>query len=162
MQSWMASLALVCFACGAEAGPLDGKRFIVEVSSSQHASCYDRYLLPPLTRALRRAGLRPATSAAADVVVNVVTDLDVGQWIGQGADRAWTYTLVVTVGISPETHVIPLDGTPAFGVGARLLTPDGDRYDELSCLIGLAARTAVAHYRPEGALLVDGSGCLRD
>ena len=39
--------------------------------------------------------------------------------------------------------------------------PLSDIADELSCLIGLAARTAVANYRPKGLLKVDGSSCAR-
>lgn len=145
----------------AAAGPLDGKRYIIELTSSQRSSGYDEFLVVPLDRALRRAGLRPANGPGADVVVNAVPTSDTGRWAGTGAARAWIYRLEVTVGISPEAHVLPPDGTPLFGVRATLNTPNPDRPDELACLVGLAALTAVANWRPRGLLRTDGQSCLR-
>ena len=154
--------AALCLATGALAGPLDGKSYIIELSSTQYDSGYGNYLLPPLASELARSGLRARNGPGADVVVNIQTGSDVGKWLGAGENRVWTYAVGVTVGISPESYTIPYEGTPAFGVEARLLTPNPDREDELSCLIRLAARTAIANYRPEGRLRVDGSACLRN
>jgi hypothetical protein len=145
----------------AAAGPLDGKRYIIELTHSQHSSGYGEFLVGPLDRALRRAGLRPANGPGADVVVNAVPTSDTGRWTGTGAARAWTYRIQITVGISPEDYVLPPDGTPLFGVRATLDTPNPDRPDELACLVTLAARTAVANWRPRGLLRTDGQSCLR-
>jgi hypothetical protein len=43
-----------------------------------------------------------------------------------------------------------------------LMTPNPDRQDEMYCLIKLAARTALANYRPKGIFPVDGSSCQRN
>mgnify|MGYP001164515752 FL=1 len=153
--------AALLAAAPAGAGPLDGKRYMIELSSSQYGSGYGEYLVPPLAAALAKTGLRAARQPPADIIVNVVTDSDVGRWVGAGASRQWLYTVTVTVGLSPEAYVIPPDGTPAFGVRATLVTPNPDREDELACLIRLAARTAVANWRPTGMLGTDGSACLR-
>lgn len=161
MKILMTAAAFACVACGAVAGPLDGKNYVIELSSSQYASGYGNDLVPPLVSALAAAHMHATTNANAEFVVNIVTDSDVGQWIGQGEDRAWIYTVLITVGVSPVAYVIPDDGTPAFGVRARLLTPNPDREDELACLIKLAARTAVANYRPAGLLQIDGTVCRR-
>lgn len=147
--------------CPANAGPLDGKSYIIELSSSQYESGYGAYLVPPLASALAKSGMVARNGPGADVVVNIVTKSDVGQWIGEGENREWIYTFDITVGISPESHSIPIDGTPVFGIRARLLTPNSDREDELVCLIKLAARTAVADYQPTGVFQTDGSSCLR-
>lgn len=153
---------LLCLvAAQAHAGPLDGKSYIIELSSSQYGSGYGNYLLPPLAKVMARSGLRAQNGPGADIVVNIQTDSDVGQWLGKGTNRVWTYTLSITVGLSPETYVIPYEGTPAFGVTARLKTPNPDREDELACLITLAARTALANYKPTGHFVTDGSSCLR-
>jgi hypothetical protein len=145
----------------AAAGPLDGKRYIIELTSSPHSSGYGEFLVAPLDRALRRAGLRPANGPGADVVVNAVPTSDTGRWTGTGDARTWTYRIQITVGISPEDHVLPRDGTPLFGVRATLDTPNPDRADELACLVALATRTAVANWRPRGLLTTDGQSCLR-
>lgn len=156
------AIAATCgLAAPAQAGPLDGKTYIIEISSSQSSSGYAEYLLPPLLAELARSKMRPAKGPGADVVVNIVTESDVGQWMGSGEDRAWIYTVQITIGISPESYVIPLDGTPVFGIRARLLTPNPDREDELNCLTRLAARTAIRNYQPEGIFTTDGSSCLR-
>jgi hypothetical protein len=143
-------------------GPLAGKSYIVELSSSQSASGYGEYLLPPLMRVLSTSGLRAQGGPGADVVVNIVTDSDVGQWVKQGGEDVWLYTIAATVGISPESYVIPFEGTPVFGVRASLMTSNPDRQREWDCLIKLAARTALQNYRPEGLLGVDGQGCNRE
>lgn len=134
-----------CFANGSAASPLDGKSYIIELSLSQYGSGYGNYLVPPLAKTMARSGLRAANGPGADVVVNIQTSSDVGKWIGTGASRIWMYEIAVTVGISPESYQIPFEGTPAFGVKAKLMTPNPDRDDELACLIGLAARTALAN-----------------
>ena len=151
-----------CFANGSAASPLDGKSYIIELSLSQYGSGYGNYLVPPLAKTMARSGLRAANGPGADVVVNIQTSSDVGKWIGTGASRIWMYEIAVTVGISPESYQIPFEGTPAFGVKAKLMTPNPDRDDELACLIGLAARTALANYRPTGHLATDGTSCLRN
>ncbi len=155
------ALCLVSPVTAAGAGPLKGNSYIIELSSSQFSSGYGDYLLPPLIEVLERSEMTAANGSGADVVVNIVTQSDVGQWIGQGDDRAWIYTFDITVGISPESYLIPIDGTPVFGIRARLLTPNSDREDELDCLIKLAARTALAQYRATGIFQTDGSSCLR-
>ena len=109
-------LALLLLATPAAADPLTGKSYIVEMSSSQSASGYGDYLLPPLLAELGRSDLKPwkTLGPGADVVVNVMTASDVGRWVGTGDSRVWTYTISATVGISPETYVIPYEGTPAL------------------------------------------------
>lgn len=157
----LATALLALATTQAHAGPLDGKSYIIELSSSQYDSGYGNYLVPPLAKVMARSGLRAQNGPGADIVVNIQTASDVGQWFVKGTNRVWTYTLSITVGLSPESYVIPFEGTPAFGVTARLKTPNPDREDELACLITLAARTALANYRPEGHLSTDGSSCLR-
>lgn len=145
----------------AHAAPLDGKTYIIELSSTQYSSGYGEYLLPPLAKAMRHSGMTAKNGPGADVVVNVVPESDVGQWVKTASGKEWLYTLTATVGISPGETSLPYDGTPVYGVRASLLTPNADRDDELACLIGLAARTAVANYRPKGILKVDGQSCQR-
>lgn len=144
------------------ASPLDGKTYIIEVSSSQSKSGYGDYLLPPLMRAIEKSGLKPWKPApGADVVFNIVTHSDVGQWMQTAKGREWLYTQTIIVGVSPESYAIPFEGTPQFGVAATLITPNSDREDELACLIGLAAREAIARYTPNGIIKVSGQSCLR-
>ena len=162
MRAGIAVLGVILLAgqpVGAEG--LKGKSYIIELSSSQYDSGYGAYLVPPLVRALGGAGLRSAGGPGADLVANIVTRSDVGRWMGESEAQEWIYTVEITFGLSPESYVIPFDGTPVFGVTATLLTPNPDREDELACLIRLAARTAIANYRPEGQLKTDGSPCLR-
>ncbi|MDJ0629641.1 MAG: hypothetical protein QNJ44_15395 [Rhodobacter sp.] len=149
-------------ACGAMAGPLDGKSYIIELTSSQFASGYGEYLVPPLYEVLSETQMVSVTGPEADIVVNIVPDRDDGRWVGDGASRAWLYTVSITIGISPGTYRIPDDGTPVFGVRAVLETPNPDREDELSCLIKLATRATVESYQPKGLFEADGSGCLRE
>lgn len=145
----------------ADAGPLDGKSYIIELQSGSYDSGLAQYLVPPLMRGLRGSGMRSQGGPGADVVVNVVTGSDVGQWVGKGENRVWLYTISALVGISPESYAIPYEGTPQYGVRASLMTPNPDREDEMACLITLATRTAVANYRPRGILTADGSACAR-
>lgn len=145
------------------ASPLDGKTYMIEMSSSQSKSGYGDYLLPPLTRVLDKSRLRPwkTLGPGADVIFNIVTHSDVGQWITTSTGREWLYTQTITIGISPESYVIPLEGTPQFGVAAVLITPNSDREDELVCLIDLAAREAIARYQAKGIIKISGQSCLR-
>lgn len=156
-------LLLALLPLPALAGPLTGTSYIVELSSSQSASGYGDDLLPPLLKVLGASDLTPWTTLGpgADIVVNVVTASDVGQWVGQGDDKVWLYTIRATVGLSPESYVIPFEGTPAFGVTASLMTPNPDRLDEMHCLIQMAALTALRDWQPQGAERVDGQACLR-
>ena len=87
--------ALLLAPAPALAGPLDGKTYIVEISSSQSSSGYAEYLLPPLLAELARSRMRPAKGPGADVVVNIVTESDVGQWMGSGEDREWIHTVIL-------------------------------------------------------------------
>ena len=74
------------------------------MSSSQSASGYGDYLLPPLLAELGRSDLKPwkTLGPGADEVVNVVTPSDVGRWVGTGEDRVWTYAISATVRLSPK------------------------------------------------------------
>ena len=155
------SLLVPGLATPALAGPLDGKSYIIELSSSQYDSGYGAYLVPPLASVLAATRMRAANGPGADVVVNIQTGSDNGRWVDTSAGRQWLYDVAITVGLSPESYVIPYEGTPAFGVTAHLQTPNPDREDELACLIRLAARTALANYRPTGHLKTDGGSCLR-
>lgn len=161
MKTLATAAALACLASAALSGPLTGKTYIIELVSTHQGSGYAEFLIPPFAAALDSNGMRPANGPGADYVVNILTDSDVGRWTGTGAARAWTYTVTITVGISPEPYTLPLDGTPAFGVRATLLTPNPDREDELKCLVKLTTRTAVTNYRPTGMYRVDGHSCLR-
>jgi hypothetical protein len=144
------------------ASPLQGKNYIIHVSSTQSDSGYAAYLLPPMARAITRAGLKPAKRGpGAELVFNVVTHSDVGQWMEVASGREWLYTVTITIGISPESYVIPYEGTPQFGVAVSLITPNGDREDELACLIELATREAIARYQPKGLIKLSGQACLR-
>lgn len=160
----VAAFASALFACSAQAAsPLDGKSYMIEMSSNQSKSGYGDYLLPPLTRVLDKSSLRPwkQLGPGADVIFNIVTHSDVGQWMKTAKGREWLYTQTITVGISPESYSIPYEGTPQFGVAVTLITPNSDRDDELVCLVGMAAREAVARYQPKGIIKLSGQSCLR-
>lgn len=163
MRSGRLGVLLALLGSPALAGPLTGKSYMVEMSSTQVSSGYAGYLLPPLLKELAASDLvaHNTPGPGADVVFNITPDSDNGHWVTQGGKKRWLYAVRVTVGISPESYVIPVDGTPAFGVTARLTTPDPDREDEMDCLIRLAARTAIRDYRPKGAEAVDGQACAR-
>ena len=154
-----ALLLALLLATPAHADDWHGKKYIIQLSSSQYASGYGKYLLPPLVAALKTSGLRDANGPGADVAVSVATDSDVGRWVGSGAGKVWTYTISATVGISPEAYMFPDDDTPAFGIKAVLQTPNSDSEPEMDCLIKLAAQTALQNYRPTGIFQTDGSAC---
>lgn len=155
------ALALSLLAAPAMADPLAGKSYIIQLSSTQYSSGYGEYLLPPLAKVMAQSGLKAKNGPGADLVVNIEPDSDVGRWVGAGENRVWLYTISATVGISPESYMIPFDGTPVFGITASLQTPNPDRQDEMDCLITLAARTALKNYRPSGVFKTDGSACAR-
>ncbi len=155
------ALALALITTQAAADPLSGKSYIIELSSTQSSSGYGEYLLPPLLKVMQRSGLKAQNGPGADLVVNIKPASDVGRWVGAGETRVWLYTISATVGISPESYMIPFDGTPVYGVTASLQTPNPDRQDEMDCLITLAARTALKNYRPAGVFKTDGSACAR-
>lgn len=155
-------IAVLLLAGPTYGGPLDGKTYIIELSSSQYSSGYGEYLLPPLGKALARSGMRAKNGPGADMVVNIVTASDTGRWTDEGGAQVWLYRISVTIGISPENYSIPIDGTPAFGVTAGLDTPNPDREREMNCLIGLATRTALANYQPKGHRQTDGQSCRKD
>ena len=165
MMRRLVSIAAACFVASTAqaASPLDGKTYVVEMSSSQSSSGYADYLLPPLLRVLENSALKPwkKLGPGADVVFNVVTHSDVGQWKQTAKGREWLYTQTITVGVSPESYSIPYEGTPRFGVAATLITPNSDREDELACLIELSSRQAIARYKPSGIIEISGQSCLR-
>ncbi|MDJ0825596.1 MAG: hypothetical protein QNJ16_08845 [Rhodobacter sp.] len=163
MKTLRIAAALICAAGGAVAGPLDGKSYIIELTSSQFVSGSGQDLVPPLFEVLSQTEMVSVEGPEADIVINIVPDRDDGRWVeeDEGA-QVWLYTVSILIGISPGGYRIPEDGTPVFGVRAVLETPNPDREDELACLIGLAARAAVKSYQPEGLFEADGSGCLRE
>jgi hypothetical protein len=154
-------LILLPVAHPACAGPLTPRKYIIQMASSQVDSGYANYLVPPLAKVFDDAGFTPMRGPGADVVVNIVTASDVGQWMSTAKGRQWMYTVKITVGISPEDYDIPFEGTPQFGAELSLVTPNGDREDDLFCLITLAAKTAIAEYRPKGLHRASGQACLR-
>lgn len=139
------------------------RSYIVQLTSRQADSGMGDYLVPPLTKAMKKAGLRYRGDAGAEFVATVETGSDVGRWYGSGQDRNWLYQRFVTVGLSPASVDVEPEGklSPSFGVTVLLTTPDEDRVDELECLIALATRELAARYRPTGKVKVDGSGCAR-
>ena len=145
----------------ASAAPLAARKYIIQMSSSQADSGYAEYLVPPLAKVFNDAGFVAMRGPGADIVVNIQTSSDVGQWTTTVNGKEWMYTVKITVGISPENYDIPYEGTPQFGTEVSLVTPNGDREDELACLITLAAKTAIAHYQPKGLDKVSGQACLR-
>lgn len=118
-------LLLALLATPGHAGPLTAKSYIIQLSSSQYASGYGEYLVPPLYKVLQTSGMTATNGPGADVVVHVETATDVGQWVGKPDHKQWLCTICVTIGITPEACQIPWEGTPAFGVKALLMTPNG-------------------------------------
>ena len=141
-----------------------GTTVIIQLKSTQLDSGLGEYLVPPLAKALRRAALRLMGGPGAELVATVESQSDVGAWVDTPAGREWLYTRTVVVGLSPAEADVEPEGrlAPWFSVGARILTPDEDRVDELDCLIALATREAVARYVERGQVIVDGRQCLRD
>lgn len=156
-------LALAALPAQADGAFPQGRSYIVQLTSSQAGSGLGDYLVPPLTRAFRKAGLRYEGSAAAEYAATVESVSDVGRWHGTGQARRWLYERAVTVGLSPASDPIDRGGRlhPAFAVTVRLRTPDADRVDELNCLIALATSELAARYRPRGHVTVNGQSCAR-
>lgn len=140
-----------------------GDSYIVQLTSSQAASGLGEYLVPPLVKAFRKAGMVYEGGPGARYAATVESRSDVGSWHRSGDGRLWLYARRVSVGLSPADVDIEPGGklSPSFAVTARILTPDADRVDEFDCLVALAARALAAHYRPAGHLTVDGAGCAR-
>jgi len=137
--------------------------YIIQLTSSQYASGLGDYLVPPLTRAFRKTGMRYEGGPGADYAATVETGSDVGSWYGTGDDARWLYKRFVTVGLSPADMDIEPEGKlkPAFSVTVTLITPNEDRVDELDCLIALATRELAARYQTTGHALVNGRSCAR-
>ncbi len=141
-----------------------GSSFIIQLKSSQFVSGYGNYLVPPLLRAFRKAGLRYDGGADVDYAATVQTDSDVGKWVAiPDESTVWIYQRSVTVGLSPADVNIEPRGVlrPWFAVKVLLDTPDQDRVDELNCLIALATAELAYRYRKKGFIVVNGQGCLR-
>jgi hypothetical protein len=161
-----AALAAALLAAGpavAEGAFPKGESYVIQLTSSQYSSGLGEYLVPPLERAFRKAGLRYEGGPGAVWVATVDPKYDVGAWYGTGAGREWLYTRTVTVGLSPASMDVEPEGrlSPAFSISARLLTPDADRVDELECLIALAVRELAVRYKSTGHVAVNGASCLR-
>lgn len=137
--------------------------YIIQLTSSQHASGFAEYLVPPLQKAFRKTGMRYVGGPAVDYAATVETGSDVGSWYGTGSDAQWLYERHVTVGLSPADADIEPQGrlAPHYSVTARLVTPNEDRVDELNCLIALATRELAARYVPKGHVTVNGASCAR-
>ena len=160
------ALALPALAQQSPDFPRNGK-LIIQLTSSQFASGFGEYLVPPLLEAFQKTGMVYAYDSDADFAATIETGADVGKWYeaDEAADVAevWLYERFVTVGLSPAEMDIERHGklAPSFSVSVRLLTPDQDRVDELNCLITLATRELAARYRVKGHVLVDGRRCAR-
>jgi hypothetical protein len=137
--------------------------YIVQLTGSQASSGLGEYLVPPLTRAFRKTGLRYHGGPGAEYVATIESTSDVGSWQEAGGERVWLYERFVTVGLSPADVDVEPQGklSPSFSVSARILTPNEDRVDELDCLVALAVRELAARYRPTGQVIVNGQGCAR-
>lgn len=137
--------------------------YIIQLTGSQYESGLGEYLVPPLSRAFRKTGMRYEGGPGAGYVATVETGSDVGRWYGAADDARWLYKRFVTVGLSPADMDIEPQGKlrPAFSVTVTLITPNEDRVDELDCLIALATRELAARYRPTGHVLVKGGSCAR-
>lgn len=159
-RSTIPAVMMALFATQTLAGPLSGKSYIIQMTSSAMDSGYANYLVPPLAAELAKSGMKAMRGPGADLAVTINTDEDVGQWVTRNGKRQWLYTFSVTVGLSPADADIPDQGPPVFGVRATLMTPSSGRDDELACLIHLAAAEAIARYKPTGLVKVDGSRCL--
>ena len=146
--------------------PRNGK-FIIQLTSSQFASGFGDYLVPPLLEAFERTGMAYAYDSNPDFAASIETGADVGTWYeaDDASDfaKVWLYERFVTVGLSPAEVDIEPHGklAPSFSITVTLVTPDQDRVGELNCLIGLATRELAARYKTKGHLFVDGSVCAR-
>ena len=161
------ALALPALAQQSPGFPRSGK-LMIQLTSSQFASGFGEYLVPPLVEAFQKTGMTYAYDSDADFAATVETGADVGKWYkaDNAADVAqvWLYERTVTVGLSPaEIDIEPYGRlAPSFSVTVKLLTPDQDRVDELNCLIALATRELAARYKAKGNVLVDGRSCSRE
>jgi hypothetical protein len=137
--------------------------FIIQLTSSQYSSGLGEYLVPPLDKAFRKAGMRYEGGPGADFAATVETGSDVGKWYGKGEAAEWLYERFVTVGLTPSEVDVQPEGRlmPRFSVTVRLITPNEDRVDELNCLIALATRELSFRYRAAGHVNVDGKSCAR-
>jgi hypothetical protein len=135
--------------------------YVIHLGSGQ--SSLGEYLVPPLEKAFRKAGLRYKGGPGAAYAATVESTSDVGSWQTSGGEKVWLYERFVTVGLSPADIDIEPEGrlSPSFAIAARILTPDEDRVDELECLVALAVRELAARYRPTGRVVVNGQGCAR-
>jgi hypothetical protein len=140
-----------------------GDTYIVQLTSSQVSSGLSEYLVPPLTKAFRKAGLVYEGGPGAHYAASIESMSDVGSWHGTGDAQTWLYERRVTVGLSPSDVDIEPEGklTPSYSVTAVILTPNEDRVDEFNCLVALATRELAARYLPTGHVTVNGSGCAR-
>lgn len=139
------------------------KSYIIQLTSSQYSSGLGEYLIPPLTKAMRKTGMRYEGGPGAVYAATVEIGSDVGAWYGEGDAQEWLYQSTATVGLSPADVDIEPEGrlSPSFSVTAQLLTPNADREDEMACLIALATREMAARYVPRGHVTVNGAGCAR-
>jgi hypothetical protein len=167
MARFLPVLAVLLTASGAAAQQSPDfprtKSYIIQLTSSQYSSGLGEYLIPPLTKAMRKTGMRYEGGHGAGYAATVEIGSDVGAWYGKGDAQEWLYQSTVTVGLSPADVDVEPEGrlTPSFSVTAKLLTPNADREDEMACLITLATREMAARYVPRGHVTVNGAGCAR-
>ncbi|MCP5085585.1 MAG: hypothetical protein GY952_02080 [Rhodobacteraceae bacterium] len=137
-------------------------KFVIQLTSSQFASGIGNYLVPPLLEAFRRTGITYTGGSDADFAATVQTRSDVGKWHGKGSAAVRLYSRFVTVGLSPANVDIEVRGrlTPRFSVTVKLVTPNQEKVDELSCLIGLATRELARRYKVKGHIKLNGKSCL--
>jgi hypothetical protein len=137
--------------------------YIIQMTSSQYASGFAEYLVPPLQKAFRKTGMRYAGGPDAQYAATVETGSDVGRWYGTGGEAKWLYERFVTVGLSPADADVEPQGrlSPYYSVTAKLVTPNADRVDELNCLIALVTRELAIRYVPKGHVTVNGASCAR-
>lgn len=140
-------------------GPPIGHTYVVMMTRSQIAAGLPRHLLPPLTDALDRAGLKNARGPTAEWVVTVETSADRGDWLGVGESRRWRHNSTVSVGFARNEGFPRKPGTPTFTVDARVVTANPDRPDEYRCLVDLAVKTAMKRWQPQGRIAVHGIEC---
>lgn len=159
-----AALAAAVFAtpadARAESAPI-GRSYVVMMTQPQIASGVVRHLLPPLTAALDRAGLKNAKGPGAEWVVTVETSSDHGAWLGSGESRRWRHNSTVSVGFAPNEGFPRKADVRTFTVDARVVTADPDRHDEYRCLVDLAVATAMKRWQSKGRIAVRGVECER-
>lgn len=144
----------------AEAPPI-GRTYVVMMTQPQIASGHVRHLLPPLTDALDRAGLKNGKGPSAEWVVTVETSADPGAWLGKGESRRWRHNSTVSVGFARNEGFPRKPDIQTFTVDARVVTANPDRPDEYRCLVDLAVKTAMKRWQPKGRIAVQGVECER-